>query len=200
MKTLLIATNNAHKVREIGSVLRDAGMEDIALTDLTAYPNYVAPEENGATFAENARIKAVAAARYTGHLALADDSGLTVEALGGAPGIFSARYAGKEQLDAANNAKLLAKMAQVPPGQRQAAFCCVIALAKPNGQFWLAEGRVEGMILETPQGNGGFGYDPLFYLPPYGQTMAELSPQEKNRISHRALALQKALPILRQEV
>jgi XTP/dITP diphosphohydrolase len=194
---MLIATTNADKVREIAAKLQELGLADIALADLSAYPAYVPPEEDGATFAEYARIKAVAAAAYSGHIALADDSGLTVAALGGAPGIYSARYAGAGQNTAANNAKLLAEMAHVPQEKRQAAFCCVIALAKPSGEVWLTEGRVEGIILNAPQGSGGFGYDPLFYLPQHGCSMAELPHQEKNRISHRALALEKAVPLIR---
>jgi XTP/dITP diphosphohydrolase len=196
MKTLLIATANAHKVREINAKLRQQGLTDIKLLDLSAYPAYTPPEENGAAFAENAMLKARAAASYSGQLALADDSGLTVAALGGAPGIYSARYAGAGHNDAANNAKLLAKLADVPPKRRQAAFCCVIALAQPGGQCWLAEAKVEGLILQAPRGSSGFGYDPLFYLPQYGCSMAELAPEEKNRISHRALALEKAMPLI----
>ena len=197
MHTLLIATTNINKVSEISAKLRRQGLADIALTDLTAYPAYAPPPENGATFAENAALKARAAAGYSGQMALADDSGLTVAALGGAPGIFSARYAGAGHDDAANNLKLLAELADMPPEQRQAAFCCVIALARPDGQCWLAEGRVEGMILESPRGSAGFGYDPLFYLPQYGCSMAELSQEEKNRVSHRALALENALPLIK---
>jgi len=198
MKTLLIATANAHKVREINAKLRQQGLIGIELLDFTAYPKYAPPEENGATFAENAALKARAAASYSGYVALADDSGLMVAALGGAPGIYSARYAGAGHNDAANNAKLLAELADTPPERRQAAFCCLIALAKPDGQCWLAEGLVEGMILKAPRGKAGFGYDPLFYLPTYGRAMAELTPDEKNRISHRALALEKALPLIRR--
>ena len=198
MQTLLIATTNGDKMREIAAKFQEGGLADIGLLDLTAYPSYVPPEENGATFAENARIKALAAAAMSGHAALADDSGLTVEALEGAPGIFSARYAGTGHNSAANNAKLLLELAEVPPEKRQAAFCCAIALALPAGRFWLAEAQVEGIILEAPQGSGGFGYDPLFYLPRLGRAMAELSPQEKNRMSHRALALEKAMALLRR--
>jgi XTP/dITP diphosphohydrolase len=196
VKTLLIATDNTHKVREISAILHELGRKDIKLPDLTAYPDYAAPEESGASFAENARIKALAAAAYTGYPALADDSGLMVAALDGAPGIYSARYAGAGHDDAANNAKLLTELADTPQERRQAAFCCFIALARPDGRFWLAEGRLEGIILKTPRGCGGFGYDPLFYLPPDNRTLAELDPKEKNRWSHRALALENALPLL----
>jgi len=197
MKTLLIATTNTHKVAEIAAKLRELGVTDLSLLDLTVCPGYVAPEETGATFAENARIKAVTAAASSGQIALADDSGLMVAALSGAPGIYSARYAGAGHDDMANNAKLLAELADVPAERRQAVFCCAIVLARPNGQSWLAEGRVEGLIRSEPHGNNGFGYDPLFYLPQLGCTMAELTPEQKNSVSHRALALEKAVPLIR---
>jgi XTP/dITP diphosphohydrolase len=198
MKTLLIATTNANKVREIAAKLQELGATDIRLLDLTTFPDYIAPEENGATFAENARIKALAAACHSGQCALADDSGLTVAALNGAPGVHSARYAGAGHDDAANNAKLLAELTDVPEQRRQAAFCCAIALARPDGQVYLAEGRVEGTIWTAPRGANGFGYDPLFYLPQFGRTMAELSPQEKNRVSHRARALKNLITDFRR--
>ena len=196
MKTLLIATANAHKAIEIGAKLQELGLTDLELLDLSAFPDYVAPEENGSSFAANALIKALAAADHAGYPALADDSGLMVAALGGAPGKYSARYAGAGHDDKANNAKLLAKLADAPLERRQAAFCCVIALARPDGQYWLAEGLVNGVILKEPRGCAGFGYDPLFFLPQYGLTMAELTAAEKNRLSHRALALEKALPLM----
>ncbi|MCL1974562.1 MAG: XTP/dITP diphosphatase [Firmicutes bacterium] len=196
MLTLFIATGNTNKVQEIGATLNELGIKHIELVDFSAYPSYTPPQENGNTFAENAIIKAQAAALYSQKATLADDSGLEVLALNGAPGIFSARFAGAGHNDAANNAKLLTMLADTPAQNRQAAFVCVLALALPNRQFWLAKGRVEGIILETPRGEGGFGYDPLFYLPEYGLSMAELSQKEKNRISHRALALKKALPLI----
>ena len=197
MKTLLIATTNKHKVAEISAKLGELGLIDIELLDLSAYPEYIAPVENGLNFAENAALKARAAASVSGYWALADDSGLTVEALGGAPGIYSARYAGVQQDDAANNAKLLTQLAHTPAGQRQAAFCCAIALASPEGQLRLAEGKVEGEILKEPRGGAGFGYDPLFYLPALGRAMAELTTAEKNRLSHRAIALEKILQLIK---
>ena len=198
MKTLLIATTNADKVQEIAAKLSDAGLSEITLRDLTAYPGYPPPEENGDTFAQNASVKALFAASYSGFPALADDSGLTVAALGGAPGVYSARYAGPRQDSAANNTKLLKELAQTPRTRRQAAFCCAIALALPDGCVWLSEAQVAGIILEAPRGNGGFGYDPLFYLPECDRSMAELTRAEKNRLSHRALALEKAIPLLRR--
>jgi len=196
MPTLLIATANAHKVEEIRAKLRGLGAQDIELLDLGAYAAYTPPEENGLTFAANARIKAVAAAAMSGHIALADDSGLMVEALGGAPGVHSARYAGQGHDDAANNAKLLAELAGTPLKRRQAAFHCSIAIAHPQGELLTAEGRVEGYILEQPRGRGGFGYDPLFYVTELNRGMAELNMEEKNRVSHRARALEAALPLL----
>lgn len=196
MKTVVIATTNAHKVQEIRAKLLEMGAADIELLDLTSYPGYQPPEETGDTFAANARLKAVAVAAMSGQIALADDSGLAVDALGGAPGVYSARYAGEEQLDAANNAKLLAELAGLPAEQRQAAFHCAIALAHPRGEVLLAEGLVQGRILEAPRGSGGFGYDPLFFVTELGIGMAELSMPQKNRISHRARALEAALPLL----
>lgn len=196
MKTIIIATSNAHKVQEIRAKLLEMGADDIELLDLTAYPDYQPPEEDGATFAVNARLKAVAVAEMSGHIALADDSGLAVEALLGEPGVYSARYAGIGHDDAANNAKLLRELAGLPEEQRRAAFHCAIAIAHPHGEVLLAEGRVDGRILEAPRGQGGFGYDPLFYVTELACGMAELSLAQKNRVSHRARALEKALPLL----
>jgi len=193
---IVIATANINKVEEIRAKLRELGASHIELRDLGAYAAYVPPEENGATFAANARIKAVAAAAMSGYTALADDSGLMVEALGGAPGVYSARYAGCGHDDAVNNAKLLQELAGVPLERRQAAFHCSIAIARPTGEVLLAEGRVDGIILEQPRGRSGFGYDPLFYVTELGCGMAELSMEEKNRVSHRARALEAALPLL----
>jgi XTP/dITP diphosphohydrolase len=179
-------------VQEIAAILHQLGLKDIELHSLSAYADYIPPEENGATFAENALIKAQAAAAFSGYTALADDSGLAVTALDGAPGVYSARYAGPGADSAANNAKLLLELAFIPSAQRQATFVCVIALASPDGSYEIAEGKVEGMILTELRGQNGFGYDPLFYLPQHYKTMAELNSKEKNRLSHRAQALEKA--------
>ena len=189
MRQLLIATGNAHKIEEIRQILQDCGVEVEQLLCLKDIPGYQAPEEDGDSFQANAAIKAQAAAQSSGLPALADDSGLTVQALDGAPGIYSARYAGSQQDDAANRAKLLQAMDKIPDGQRQAAFVCAVALALPGGETILREAHVSGEITRSEQGAGGFGYDSLFYLPELGKTMAQLSPEEKNGLSHRARAL-----------
>ncbi len=153
------------------------------------------PEE-GDTFLANAVAKARAYADMTGLLALADDSGLEVDALRGAPGVRSARFAGEGASDAERNAYLLRLLEGVPPDRRTARFVCVIAIAEPEGELQTVRGTVEGMIAPAPRGGGGFGYDPLFYLPWLGRTMAELSPAEKNRLSHRARAGAAARSVL----
>jgi len=184
---LVLGTRNRHKAAEIAALLRAPGIEWKTAAD---YPDIPSPVEDGATFEENAVKKAVAWARATGHWALADDSGLEVDALCGEPGVRSARYAGDAADDAANNRKLLIEL-EGETG-RQARFRCVLALASPDGRTRTAEGVCEGRILTAPRGAGGFGYDPLFV--PYGfdQTFAEMPPETKNRISHRARALQAA--------
>lgn len=189
--TLVMATRNAGKVRELQALLADIGVTLLSLADFPEIPEI--PEE-GATFAENAASKALAVARLTGRPALADDSGLAVDALGGAPGVFSARYAQEvtapaPPTDADNWRKLLAAMRDVPPGKRSARFVCEIALALPDGRLWRAHGECEGVIATSPAGDHGFGYDPVFWVPSFGATMAELAPEIKNRISHRAKAL-----------
>jgi len=196
MRKLLIATGNAHKIEEIRAILERCGVQVDELLCLKDIPGYQAPEEDGDSFQANAALKARSAAESSGLPALADDSGLTVEALDGAPGIYSARYAGEEQDDAANRKKLLSALAQVPQGQRQGAFVCAVALALPGGETILREARVPGEIAFEECGDGGFGYDNLFYLPQLGRTMAQLSPEEKNGLSHRA----QALELLREEL
>ena len=146
--------------------------------------------ETGATFAENARLKAAALSKATGIPALADDSGLCVDALNGEPGLHSARWAGEDATDADRNARLLARLDGVAAERRTAQYVCVVSLAMPDGSSAEAEGACGGVILETPRGQGGFGYDPLFLLPEFGRTMAELTAAEKNRVSHRAKALE----------
>jgi XTP/dITP diphosphohydrolase len=148
-------------------------------------------EETGETFAENALLKAETVAKKLNTIVLADDSGLKVDALGGQPGVYSARYAGEEKNDAANNAKLLSELAELPEQERGAQFHCTLALAHPEKESLVIEGEVEGYILAVPRGENGFGYDPLFYVPELEKSMAELSGEEKNKISHRAVALRK---------
>ena len=188
--TVVVATGNAHKLIEIEEILGRAlpGTRFVALGQLGDFED---PEETGSTFAENAIIKAEAAVAETGLVSVADDSGLVVDALDGEPGVYSARYAGVHGDDAANNAKLLANMRDVPDGERTARFMSVVALIEPSGVVRLGKGVCEGVVGHEGRGDHGFGYDPLF-LPDDtpGKTMAELLPEEKNAISHRFHALQ----------
>ena len=191
---LVLATRNKGKIAEIKEILAD--FQAIELLSLADFPDLPKIEETGTTFKENAILKAKTIAKLTGYLTLADDSGLTVEYLNGAPGVYSARYAGENATDAENNAKLLKALEGVPWGKRKAAFVCVIALCWPQGECYTCEGRCEGIIALEPKGSYGFGYDPLFYVPAYGKTMAELEPEIKNQISHRAMALKALIPLL----
>jgi XTP/dITP diphosphohydrolase len=195
---LLVATNNPGKIREYRELLEGLP-ETVDMTFPAQEGIDLEVEESGDTFAENARIKATAYAQASGLLTLADDSGLEVDALGGAPGVRSARYAGPGATDADRYRKLLAELAGIPPGQRAARFRCVVALALPDGPIYTADGTCEGEIGFTARGEHGFGYDPVFIVEGYGgKTLAELGPEEKNRISHRARAVEAALPALRQ--
>lgn len=190
---LLVATRNAGKLREISEVLCLPGLRLLSLAD---FPGIPVAEETGRTFAENALLKARVAAYHTGLPALADDSGLEVEALGGRPGVLSARYSSPDAGDQSNIEKLLREMADVPDGRRKARFVCRAALAH-QGRAYEAGGELEGVIVREPRGGGGFGYDPVFLLPDRGLTLAELEPGEKNRLSHRAQALRKLGPMIR---
>jgi XTP/dITP diphosphohydrolase len=197
---LLIATNNPGKVREYEELL-----EDLPIAIEVTYPAQeglaLEVEESGATFEENAQLKAIAFAQASGLLTLADDSGLEVDALDGAPGVRSARYAGPGANDTDRYWKLLGALAGVPAGQRSARFRCVVALAEADGDIHTAEGTCEGEIGQEPRGAHGFGYDPVFVVEGYsGRTMAELSPEVKNRISHRGRALAAIRPRLEQLV
>ncbi len=190
MLDLLVATSNAGKVREFQSLLpawiRVVGLDAV---------HVVMPEETGASFAENARLKAIAAASQSGMLACADDSGICVDALHGEPGIFSARYAGPGAADAANRAKLLAALAHVPAPERAARFVCSIVLADPTGVITETEGTCEGAIGTEERGSNGFGYDSLFVLPD-GRTIAMVSSTEKDAVSHRGQAVRMLIPYL----
>lgn len=192
---LLVATGNQGKLKEIRRLLEGTQVEVVGLDQFDEAPEVL---EDGTTFAQNACKKARQMAKYSGLLTLADDSGLVVDALDGAPGVFSARYAGAQGDDAANNAKLLAELAAVADESRQAAFHCVMALAWPDGRVETFDGQVRGLIMRGERGAGGFGYDPLFMVPEYGKTMAELPLDIKNRISHRGTALRKVLPVLQR--
>ena len=190
---LLIATTNPGKLREIEAVF--AGLP-LQFEDLRQYPDLPAAVEDADTFMANAEKKALYYAEQTGLTALADDSGLEVDALGGAPGVLSARYAGKHGDDAANNAKLVAALAGVPAERRTARFRCAIAVADVDRILASSSGTIEGSIIDTPRGTNGFGYDPHFLLPQLGMTTAELEPEKKNRISHRGQALRAIAPTL----
>ena len=186
MQRIVIGTRNRKKLKEIEAILRGLPVE---LASLDAWPDAPEVVEDGATFEANAIKKAAETADATGEWVMADDSGLEVEALGGEPGVYSARFAGPEQDDHANIRKLLAELDGVPAEERGAAFRCVIALAKPGEVLFTTEGRLEGAIAFEPRGHNGFGYDPVFEVKNLGKTTAELSPEEKNRISHRGNAL-----------
>lgn len=190
---LVLATRNQGKLRELRELFVDLSIEVVSLDQFPAAPEV---EEDGATFVENARKKALSAMQATGCFALADDSGICVEALGGAPGVHSALYDGPHRDAAKHNEKLLQEMKAVPPGKRQAAFVCAMALAAPGGRLWEVEGRCIGEVAFEMHGESGFGYDPIFFLPDKGKTFAELLPHEKHAVSHRGKALQKIREIL----
>lgn len=195
MPKLLLATTNRGKAAEYHILLKGLDFEMVTPDKVGIQQE---AEENYLTFAENARAKAVFYADLSGLLTLADDSGLEVEALGGEPGVRSSRYAGNNATDEDRVNFLLSKLKDVPYEKRQAKFTCVIAIAEPGGRVYLAEGECQGMIALEPRGDNGFGYDPIFYLPQYGKTLAELSPELKNQISHRGQAARKAYPILQK--
>lgn len=185
MREVVVASRNKGKVKEFALLLAPLAL---SVLSLEGWPDVPEPEETGDSFLANARLKAVYYAGQTGKLCLADDSGLAVAALGGAPGVFSARYAGEGAGDAANNELLLRNMAG--KRERDCKFCCALAVAEPDGRVLLtAEGECAGELLEEQRGEGGFGYDPLFYSPELGKSLAEAEPAEKNAISHRGRAL-----------
>lgn len=190
---LLLATGNEHKARELGALL---GRVPLELTTLKEFPAVPPVVEDGRTLMENAVKKAIGPALATGLWALADDTGLEVEALGGRPGVFSARYAGPDCDFKANCEKLLSELEGVPPPARRAVFRTVVALASPEGRVQCREGLLEGRIASHPVGKNGFGYDPVFFIPDEGRTLAQLDDDEKNALSHRALALKAILPVL----
>ena len=192
---VILASNNENKLREMQQILSPLGWEILRQKDVGLHLD---PDENGETFEENSRIKAEAVMQASGLPAIADDSGVSVDALNGAPGVHSARYGGAAcKTDEDRNQFLLKNMEQVPDGCRGAKFVSVITMAYPDGKIVSARGELPGEILRQEQGNGGFGYDPLFYIPTEGCTMAELTPERKNEISHRAVALQNFVNQLR---
>lgn len=186
MKELVIASKNAGKVAEIAAALQHLPLKVMSLADFAQIPDAI---EDGSTFMENALIKAKYYSTLTGKACLADDSGLEVDALQGAPGVYSARYAGEAASDADNNHKLLVEMAQVDSANRTARFRCVLAFVDTNATVITADGTCEGLILDAARGTEGFGYDPLFYIPVLNKTLAEISIADKNAISHRGAAL-----------
>ncbi len=192
MLDLVLATKNAGKLAEVRQIMSGAGVRILGGDEI----DFPEVEETGTTFDENALTKATAVSDYTGLAALADDSGLVVDALCGAPGVFSSRYAGEPANDEANIAKLLSELSGVPVAERLARFLCVAVFVTPGGEAIAAGGACEGRIANEPRGSGGFGYDPVFIPEGYEQTMAELDAETKNRISHRG----KAFRALRQQL
>src|SRR6478735_12232410 len=197
MTRLILATRNAGKITELHAILADAGLtHDLVGAD--AYPDVPDVKETGVTFAENALLKAHALARATGHPAVADDSGLAVDVLGGAPGIFSARWAGSHGNDRANLELLLDQLSDVKDEHRGAAFVCAAVLALPDGTVRVEHGRMPGTLAREPKGANGFGYDPILVVEGGTRHSAELSPEEKNAISHRGKAFRALVPHLRE--
>ena len=194
-REVVIATHNPGKLREMQAILAPLALKLLSLKDFPEIPDVV---EDGATFAENAGKKAKTVADRTGRLSIADDSGLVVKALQGRPGVFSSRFAGEKADDGNKCQRLLAEMAGIPEEQREAAFVCAIAVALPKGKMKIVEEECQGRISFTPRGEYGFGFDPIFFVPEFGKTMAELEPEVKNQISHRARALNKLKLILSQ--
>ncbi len=201
MKTrLVLATHNAHKVEEMWEMLKGLPVEPVGMD---AYPDAPVPEETGVTFAENAAIKAISAAKATGQWALADDSGIAIDALGGRPGVYSARWAGPGSGAPEWIAKTIAELENVPDPERTARYICALALADPSGVVVAtSEGTFEGLISDAPRGSGGFGYDPIFLVDGDSQnrTAAELPSEEKHALSHRGKAVGVLLPDLRKRL
>ena len=182
---IFLATGNKHKIKEIEKIFKMDNVEILSINDGIEIPEV---EEDGTTFEENSKKKALEIAKFTNMITIADDSGLCVDALNGAPGVYSARYAGEHGNDLDNNKKLVRELQGIE--NRKARFVCVITLAKPTGETYSFRGEVEGDIIDVPQGTEGFGYDPHFFMKEYGKTLAEI-PEIKNKISHRARSLEK---------
>lgn len=197
MNTVVLATRNQHKVEEIQALLADVSMTFLSLADFPDLPEVV---EDGTTCQENAVKKAKETAAGTGHWALADDTGLEVDALGGRPGVYAARYAGEGATYADNCGKLLEELQNIPAGQRAARFLTVMALSDPEGQTEVVEGVLQGQITEQFYGSQGFGYDPVFYVPAAHKTLAEMTLEEKNELSHRGQALRLAKDLLNRRL
>jgi XTP/dITP diphosphohydrolase len=194
---IVLASRNQGKIREIQAMLEDL---DIEIRSLNDYQDISDIDEDGESFFENALKKAKVVSEHTGEIVLADDSGLEVEYLDGKPGVYSSRYSGSDATDSSNIKKLLETLEGVSVEKRGASFRCVLVLYQPNGKYRSFEGRLHGIIHDKPVGDGGFGYDPVFYLPEMGLTVAQLQPEVKNRISHRSRAIDKFIEAYRQEV
>lgn len=192
MKRIVLATKNKGKIKEMRELLAPMNIEVLSLADFSPVDD---AEENGATFAENAMLKARYYFAHTGTPCLADDSGLEVDALGGRPGVYSARYSGEDATDAANNAKVLREMEGIEKDKRTARFRCAMALVG-EGIELTTDGTCEGALLTEERGQGGFGYDPIFYVPKFDRTLAEMSSEEKNSISHRGAAVRKMADLI----
>ncbi len=198
---VLLATRNAKKLVELQRILDAApGVRDVTIVGMTEVDAYVEVPESGLTFADNALLKATEGVKYTGLATIADDSGLAVDVLGGMPGIFSARWSGKHGDDDANLDLVLAQIADLPDSARAAAFVCVAALALPNGRTFTAEGQMPGHLIRSRRGAGGFGYDPIFVATGETRSNAELSPAEKDAISHRGQAFRGLSEIIAREL
>ncbi len=193
MRDLLLATSNLHKLEEYRAIFSGIPFRLLSLRNIQLDLDV---EESGTSFAENAQLKALAYAQASGILSLADDSGLEIDALGGAPGIYSARFAGTETSYAERFRIILEQLRDVPAAQRTARFRCAITIAEPTGYYRTVEGTLEGEIALAPRGEHGFGYDPIFYVPELGKTTAELEPEQKHRISHRGRAARLAAALL----
>lgn len=193
MVDIVLASRNPKKIRELKALLADLPVRVLSLEDFCGVPEV---EETGQTFAENAEIKARKVAQATGLISVADDSGLEVDVLGGQPGVYSNRFAGPDATDSDKYMRILELLQGVPDENRTARFRAAVAVATPEGEVVVVEGTCEGQIAQEPRGEGGFGYDPIFYLPEFGCTMAELPPGVKNQISHRAKAVQAAKIII----
>ena len=190
---IIFATNNQDKMKEIHAIMADFPIEILSLKEAGIHADV---EENGKTFEENAVIKAEAICRMTGHVTIADDSGLEIDALGGEPGIYSARYMGEDTSYRIKNGSLIKRLEGVPDEKRSARFVCAVAAAFPDAPTQTVRGTIEGRIGYEEAGENGFGYDPIFYLPEYGCTTAQMAPEDKNKISHRGRALEKIKPVL----
>lgn len=193
MRVLLIATTNRHKLEELRAIFPNLPYQLFSLNDAQIDFDV---EETGTTFQANSELKALTYARASGKLSLADDSGLEIDALGGAPGVYSARFAGVDTPYEERFRLLYERLRDIPPEQRTARFRCVMTIAEPSGYYQSVDGTLEGRIADAPRGVHGFGYDPIFFVPEYGMTSAELAPEVKNRISHRAQAAQRARVLL----